>query len=90
MRVKVKITALVFGLLLAQGAVVWGQDQLKEQQAIMREYQINLSRIPKNLPPEQKIILEQRFKHQMLYERLKKHATRAQATSPHKENPKTP
>lgn len=90
MRVKVKITALVFALLLAQGSVVWGQDELKEQQAIMRQYQINLGSIPKNLPPEQKIILEQQFKHQMLYERLKKHATRVQATSPPKDTPKTP
>lgn len=90
MRVGGKITALILGLLLAQGAVVWGQDQPSEQQAIMRKYQTNRSRIPNNLPPEQKIILEQQLKHQMLHEILKKRASRAQAAFPPKGHPKKP
>jgi len=69
MGIKIKITALALGLLLAQGAVGWGQEQLSEQHFIMRQYRANLKRIPPTLPPEQRRILEHRFKHQMQLDR---------------------
>jgi hypothetical protein len=81
MKKKVKIAALVVGLLLAQGATVWGQDRQTDELLLMRQYQFNLKRIPKTLPPEQRYILEERFKHQMMYERWKRRALCPDASS---------
>jgi hypothetical protein len=57
---------------------------------IMKQYHDNLKKIPQNLPPEQKYILEQQFKNQMYYDRMKRLKAAAQTASPPQEGAKAP
>ncbi len=76
MMARVMIILSILGLLLTPSA--YGLEQLQQNELkIIKQYQYNLKRIPENLTPEQKFIIEQHLKHQMHYERGKLRAAAA-------------
>jgi|WetSurMetagenome_2_1015567.scaffolds.fasta_scaffold734663_1 hypothetical protein len=86
---RVMITLSILGLLLTQSAYASEQVQ-QDELKIIKQYQYNLKRIPENLTPEQKYIVEQHLKHQMNYERGKIRAAAAKKMAPAKEGAKAP
>ncbi|MCG2773557.1 MAG: hypothetical protein L6277_15915 [Desulfobacterales bacterium] len=89
MMAMVMITLSILGLLLTQTA--YGMEQAQRDELnIIKQYQYNLKRIPENLTPEQKYIIEQHLKNQMNYERGKIRAAAAKKMAPPKEGAKAP
>jgi hypothetical protein len=86
---RVMMALSILGLFLTQSAYGLEQGQQNDLK-IIKQYHYNLQRIPQNLTPEQKYILEQQFKNRMHYEIWKQHKAAAQATSPPKENAPNP
>jgi hypothetical protein len=86
---KVMITLSILGLFLTQPSYGMEQTQRNELR-IIRQYQYNLKRIPENLAPEQKYIIQQHLKNQMNYERYKIRAVAAQKMAPPKKEAKAP
>ena len=72
MKIRFTIAIFLLGLVLAPGAIAGGHDQQDNPNLIMRKYRLNLEKIPKTLPPQQRFILEQQFKQQMKYENMEK------------------
>jgi hypothetical protein len=85
----VMITLSILGLLLTQSAYGMEQTQ-RDELKIIKQYQYNLKRIPENLTPEQKCVIEQHLKNQMNYERYKIRAAAAQKMVPPKKGAKAP
>jgi hypothetical protein len=89
MLARVIITLSILGLLLTPSA--YGLEQLQQNELkLLKQYQYNLKRIPENLTPEQKFIIEQHLKHQMNYERGKLRAAAAKEKASPKGGAKAP
>jgi hypothetical protein len=90
MLIKTKTAICALALLLLQFTPAGGQDQRHPEEALMRQYELNLRSIPETLQPEQKMILEQQFKERMMYERWKLKTSQRQKTIPPKETSQKP
>jgi hypothetical protein len=84
---RVMMALSILGLFLTQSA--YGLEQAQQNDLkIIRQYQHNLKKIPENLTPEQKHILEEQFKTRMRCERWKNRKAAMQPfTSPQKTAP---
>jgi hypothetical protein len=90
MIIKTKIAICALGLLLSQFIPAWGQDLQNQHEALTRQYELNLQRIPETLSPEQKFTLEQQFKERLMYERWRLQASQPPKPTPPKETTQKP
>jgi hypothetical protein len=90
MKIRFTIAVFLLGLVLAPSAIAGQQDQQNNPNLIIRKYRLNVEKIPKNLPPQQRLILEQHFKQQMKYEIWKSRASARKAASAPPGDPNKP